>query len=269
MSPGPPRALRIVIPGGTGHLGTLLAQYFHSQGHSVTVLGRFPAPRPWPAVHWDPPELGEWAVALEGADALINLTSSDAAFATSSLAAAVAQCVQPPRLWLNAGALDDDGRSTPTTLKVVLNIAPVMSPDARSSFAGLLRLVRFALVGRGGSGGQSVCWIHDRDFVHAIEFVITQDGCEGAIDICSSHSLPSEEFLACLREAWNPLQLAFAYPDWLVEACAFLLRADTQPILQDCRSMPSHLLRAGFEFDFPDWSAAALDLVSRWRALHS
>jgi NAD dependent epimerase/dehydratase family enzyme len=238
--------LRIVIPGGTGYLGTLLARYFHSQNHSVTVISRFPAARPWEAVHWKPPELGEWVGALEGADALINLTSHRVDPAV--LAKAVAQCVNPPRVFFTVG--------------VDLRVAPVMSADPRSAFAGLRRLVRFALVGRAGSGRQCVSWIHDADFVRAVEFLIEQGQPEGPVDVCSRHPLPCDEFLAHLR---NPLQLAFAYPNWLLEAAAFVLRADTQVILQDRQVQPSYLLQSGFEFEFPDWPEAARDLVSRRR----
>ncbi len=39
--------MRIVIPGGSGQVGHILARYFHAQGHSVTVLSRRPQPVPW------------------------------------------------------------------------------------------------------------------------------------------------------------------------------------------------------------------------------
>jgi uncharacterized protein YbjT (DUF2867 family) len=42
--------MRIVSPGGTGQVGTLLARAFLADGHEVVVLGRRPAPAPWPAV---------------------------------------------------------------------------------------------------------------------------------------------------------------------------------------------------------------------------
>ena len=65
--------LHIVIPGGTGHIGTLLARHFHEQGHLVTVIGRFPKACEWQMVHWDGLELGPWAEVLDGADVVINL----------------------------------------------------------------------------------------------------------------------------------------------------------------------------------------------------
>jgi uncharacterized protein len=32
--------MRIVIPGGSGQVGNILARHFHAQGHVVTVLSR-------------------------------------------------------------------------------------------------------------------------------------------------------------------------------------------------------------------------------------
>ena len=45
--------MRIVIPGGTGQVGSLLAREFHREGHDVVVLSRSPRSRPWREVAWD------------------------------------------------------------------------------------------------------------------------------------------------------------------------------------------------------------------------
>ena len=34
--------MRIVIPGGSGQVGQMLARHFHGEGHGVTVLSRKP-----------------------------------------------------------------------------------------------------------------------------------------------------------------------------------------------------------------------------------
>ena len=47
------RPLRIVLPGGSGHVGQSLAPYFQERGHHVTVLTRGPYTAPWQTVHWD------------------------------------------------------------------------------------------------------------------------------------------------------------------------------------------------------------------------
>jgi NAD dependent epimerase/dehydratase family enzyme len=64
---------RIVIPGGSGQVGTILARAFIAGGHEVGVLSRKPVDAPWRVVQWDAQTLGDWAGELEGADALVNL----------------------------------------------------------------------------------------------------------------------------------------------------------------------------------------------------
>ena len=43
--------LRIVLPGGSGLVGQVLARHFQEQGHHVTVLTRGPYTAPWQTVH--------------------------------------------------------------------------------------------------------------------------------------------------------------------------------------------------------------------------
>ena len=65
--------MKIVLPGGSGLLGTLLARAFSSEGHDVSVLSRAPTPAPWRTVAWDGQSVGAWASELEAADVVINL----------------------------------------------------------------------------------------------------------------------------------------------------------------------------------------------------
>ena len=112
--------MRIVIPGGTGQVGTLLARAFHADGHEVVVLSR--AARrdlPWRVVAWDARTVGDWAAELEGADAVINLAgrSVDCRYgpenrrlimdsrvdSTRAVGEAIRRSARPPRVWLQAG----------------------------------------------------------------------------------------------------------------------------------------------------------------------
>jgi putative NADH-flavin reductase len=70
--------MRIVIPGGTGQVGTTLARAFRERGDEVIVLGRHPQTAPWRVVKWDAETLGDWTGEIEGADVVINLAGRSA-----------------------------------------------------------------------------------------------------------------------------------------------------------------------------------------------
>jgi uncharacterized protein len=113
-----PRQLRIVIPGGSGQIGRMLAAYFQERGHHVTVLTRGPYTASWPTVHWDGAHLGPWVETLEDADVVIHLSGRsincrqtarnrrelyDSRIGpTKLLHEAFATLANPPRLWMNA-----------------------------------------------------------------------------------------------------------------------------------------------------------------------
>lgn len=306
--------MRIVIPGGTGHLGQLLSRHFHDQGHEVMILSRHPRTAPWQVMLWTRSEFDPWASALDGASVLINLVgrSVDCRYtatnrrqilesrveSTTVLGRAVARCSNPPRLWLNAStatiyrhALDRDmdeetgefggngfsvqvakaweqalfDSDTPDTRKVAMRSAMVMSPKRGGAFQALLRLVRAGLGGSAGPGTQFVSWIHDQDFLRAIDFLIDVPELEGPINLASPYPIPNSEFMADLRDAWGSLAGLNASP-WMLEIGAFLLRTEAELILKSRRVVPGRLQDAGFVFEFPEWKSAAQDLVRRWRS---
>jgi uncharacterized protein (TIGR01777 family) len=114
------RPLRIVLPGGSGQVGRMLAQFFQERGHHVTILTRGPYTAPWQTVHWDGRALGPWVETLDGADVCIHLSGRsincrytarnrrelyDSRIGpTRLLHDAFAILANPPRLWMNASS---------------------------------------------------------------------------------------------------------------------------------------------------------------------
>ena len=112
--------LRIVIPGGSGQVGRLLARHFSAQGHAVTILTRRPEleSRLWHEVAWDGASRGPWIAELEGADVCINMAGRSVncrytdrnrreiydsrIVPTRLLNEAIAGLRTPPRIWMNA-----------------------------------------------------------------------------------------------------------------------------------------------------------------------
>ncbi|MEV1065968.1 TIGR01777 family oxidoreductase [Streptomyces sp. NPDC050263] len=153
---------------------------------------------------------------------------------------------------------------TPGTRKVALRSAMVMSPDRGGVFDVLLRLVRLGLGGPVAGGGQYVSWIHDHDFVRAVEFLVERDDLAGPVNLAAPAPLPQRAFMRALREAWG-VPVGLPATKWMAELGAFALRSDTELLLKSRRVVPGRLLDAGFAFDRPDWPAAAADLAQRVR----
>ena len=110
--------MRIVIPGGSGQVGTVLARAFHASGDEVVVLSRSPRSGPWRTVQWDAMTSGPWTSEIEGADVVINLAGRSVncrytgqnleaimrsrVDSTRAVGDAIARAARPPRVWLQA-----------------------------------------------------------------------------------------------------------------------------------------------------------------------
>lgn len=66
--------MKVVLAGGSGQVGSMLARAFHRDSHEVVVLSRIASPAPWRVVAWDGKHAGDWVKDLDGADVVINLT---------------------------------------------------------------------------------------------------------------------------------------------------------------------------------------------------
>lgn len=110
--------MKIVIPGGTGQVGTLLARAFHGDHHEVVVLGRHPRPAPWRTVQWDPAIQSAWPAELDGAHVVINLAGRSVncrynrkhreeilqsrILTVRAVGQAILSAKHPPAVWLQA-----------------------------------------------------------------------------------------------------------------------------------------------------------------------
>ncbi|MGP3959707.1 TIGR01777 family oxidoreductase [Nonomuraea sp. 3N208] len=312
--------MKIVIPGGTGQVGTILNRALTTAGHEVVVLTRRPVRER--EVRWDGETLGPWAASIDGSDVVINLAgrSVNCRYTAVNLQAmmdsrvrsarvvgeAITAAVRPPRVWLQMStatvyshrfdAPNDEATGvlggsepgvpgywaysveiakaweraqkqaeTPHTRKVGMRAAMVMSPDRGGVFDALLRMVRLGLGGPVAGGAQYVSWIHDRDFVRAVEFLADRDDLAGPVNLAAPVPLPQRAFMRVLRAAWG-VPVGLPATKWMAELGAFALRSDTELLLKSRRVVPGRLLEAGFAFDHAQWPEAADDLVRRVRS---
>jgi len=110
--------MKVVLPGGSGQVGTVLARAFHGEGHDVVVLSRDPKPAPWRVAEWDAETLGDWTKELDGADVVVNLAGRSVncrygeenrrlivdsrVRSTRIVGEAIAHAKPAPRVWLQA-----------------------------------------------------------------------------------------------------------------------------------------------------------------------
>lgn len=113
---------KIILAGGSGFIGQILAGHFTGKGDEVIILTRNNNSTTGNVkyVHWDGQTMGAWVNELEGSDALINLTGksvncryneknkkeifSSRLNAANVLGKALNALKSPPPLWINAAS---------------------------------------------------------------------------------------------------------------------------------------------------------------------
>ncbi|PWK70003.1 hypothetical protein LX99_04656 [Mucilaginibacter oryzae] len=110
---------KIVLAGGNGYLGTVLAKYYRNLADEVIILARKPKPVDG-NVHtalWDGETEAGWTVHLTGADMLVNLCGKNVncryteknkreivrsrVLPTELLGRVINKMTDPPKLWIN------------------------------------------------------------------------------------------------------------------------------------------------------------------------
>jgi uncharacterized protein len=106
--------VKVVLPGGTGQVGTALRRALRADGHEVVVLTRRAGGEG--QVSWDAERLGPWAREIDGSDVVINLAGRSVSCRYTKrnltemmrsrvrsarvVGQAIAAARRPPRAWL-------------------------------------------------------------------------------------------------------------------------------------------------------------------------
>ncbi len=315
--------MKIVIPGGSGQIGNLLARVLMRMGHEVVVLSRTGTSKLLRVASWDGETAGDWINEIEGSDVVINLSGKSVncrynqknreeivnsrTRSTRVIGEAIAGCKNPPRLWLQAGtatiyshrfdAANDEKSGiiggnesnapfkwkfstdvakawekeiheakTPHTRKVIMRSAMTMSPDPGGIFDTLMSLVRMGLGGTAGNGKQYVSWIHEFDFIRAVEWLLENEDIEGPVNLASPNPLPQSQFMKILRKSAG-VPVGLPSTKWMLEAGALLIRTETELLLKSRNVIPGILESRRFRFKMPFWVDAAPELVARWKRI--
>jgi uncharacterized protein (TIGR01777 family) len=283
--------MKAVIAGGTGFLGSALAESLRSDGHRVAIVTRHPrhpGEVPWSDVS-----------AFDGADVVINLagvpldarrwTDQQKASilhsrvqATEAVVKAMSEAARRPTVFLNSSAVGVYGAHGPEALteesppgsdflasvcveweaaamkaawltRVVLLRTGL--PLARSGGALPKLAIPFRLFagGRVGSGEQYWSWIHLDDWISLVRWAIDRTEVNGPLNLTAPAPVTNREFSAALARVLHRPALA--------PAPAFMLRlalgemADAL-ILSGQRVLPAKATRDGFQFRYPDLDSA-------------
>jgi len=301
---------RVVLAGGSGFLGQALARELLQRDYEVVVLTRELRERDEDdevrEVEWDGEHIGGWIKCLDGAESVVNLAGRNIncrhtpenlreiiesrVSAVRAIAAAICHVKQPPRVWVQAGAVgfygncgdqwcDETASSGQTSLaevcrlwenafhaaaslhtrRVLFRIGLVLGRDG-GALPMLANLTRWFLGGAAGSGKQYISWIHLADltrmFLQAIE---PENYFDGAYNAVAPHPATNAEFMRTLRRTlyrpWCP-----PAPAWAVTLGSRLTQAEPSLALEGCRCAPKRFLESGFEFQFPDLRGALKDI---------
>jgi uncharacterized protein (TIGR01777 family) len=121
-----------------------------------------------------------------------------------------------------------------------------------------LRAFRLFAGGPLGSGRQWLSWIHRQDEVAAIRFFLEREDLAGIFNLATPHPLTMDEFARTLGRVMSR-PAVFRVPAVLLRLLFGEMAEET--ILSGQRVMPRALLRAGFEFRFPDLESALREIL--------
>lgn len=292
---------KIVIAGGTGFIGTYCAAQFREAGYEVLIISRGN-----PYICWE----DEQAIiaALEGAAMLINLAgkSVDCRYTeankkeifrsrtetTKILGKAIAQCKEPPELWINSSTAtiyryaadrpmtEEEGEigsgfsvevakaweqsffafeDLPRTRLVALRIAIVLGKDG-----GVIKpyrnLVCCGLGGRQGSGEQRFSWIHVADLYRIIVWIQEDKSKKGIYNCSAPNPVKNKELMYTLRNVMAQ-RWGLPAPEWLLTLGAIVIKTETELVLKSRWVIPQRLLEEGFVFQYPELEPALRQIL--------
>jgi uncharacterized protein len=214
---------------------------------------------------------------------------------TAELGEAVHSVARPPSVWFNASTATiyrhaDDHPMTDETgelgsgfsvnvatawereffahprdgvRQVALRMAIVLGNG--SALTPLVMLTRCGLGGpqfggRTRGARQRFSWVHIEDVHRAIEFVAGVADIGDTVNVSSPNPVENRELMATLRRV---LGVRFGIPlfGWMLGLGAFAIRTEPELLLKSRWVVPTRLLAAGFEFEYPLLEGALRDIL--------
>ena len=293
--------MRILVSGASGLIGSALIPYLRAKGMETAVLVRHPAAADGrDRIHWNPDEHLIDAQSLSGFDAVVHLAGENIASGrwtparkqriydsrvkgTSLLAAALAACPAPPKVFLCSSAVGYYGDRGDEILDetslpgrgflaetciaweaaarpavdvgirtVHLRTGVVLTRDA-GMLARLLFPFRLGLGGPLGLGKSWMSWIGLEDMIRVILHCLEGEEASGPVNAVAPHPVTNREFTRALAVVLRrpavfpvpPIALRLAFGEMAGEL-----------LLSSARVVPHRLEASGFTWRHPDMQGA-------------
>ena len=115
----------------------------------------------------------------------------------------------------------------------------------------------FGLGGPIASGNQCFSWIHIKDLVRAVNFILNNPKAKGVYNITAPEPIPQKVLGKALASA---LKRPFLVPLWEWQL-KLLFGSGSQILTESISVIPKKILEEGFIFDYPDIKSAMDDLT--------
>jgi uncharacterized protein (TIGR01777 family) len=163
--------------------------------------------------------------------------------------------VAPPQMVGVAKAWESAATGIQAERIAVLRCAVILQPNT-PALDRLVTITKWFMGSTVGSGKQLVSFIHEDDFLRAIDFVINHREISGVVHTSSPQPISNRGMMATLRKQLRRPNLP-ATPAWVIVLGArFIFKTDAALALTGRRAIPKKLLDSGFIFEHPDFDDA-------------
>lgn len=285
--------MKIVILGGTGFVGSALAQALQQDGYQVAAYGR--------DIFQHPQQLSQ---AIENLDLLIHMSGanigqrwsksykqeiwSSRIDTTAQLQQVLDQCTHPPKRILATSAIgiypqnscdapvDETCQASDASFlgqlgkaweQANLKLSPtptllrfgVVLGHQGGALQKMLPAFKMGLGGPVAGGQQCFSWVHISDLIQAYRFLIKHPQEQGIFNITSPYPVSQRTFGQQLakqlhRPFWLPL------PAWQLK---LMFGEGAQVLTHSSAVLPNKLLQAGFKYEFARLEDALADIVKK------
>ncbi|GAA4649215.1 TIGR01777 family oxidoreductase [Kistimonas scapharcae] len=143
-------------------------------------------------------------------------------------------------------------------MRVCLLRTGIVLHPGYGALSKMLPPFRFGLGGRMGDGHQVVSWIHIRDMVSIILFLLRDSSLSGAFNVTAPHAVTNDQLSQALASTLHrPCLLPM--PGL---ALRMLLGESASLLLSGQRVIPTRVVEHGFSFAFPKLDDALKDLLA-------